>query len=127
MDQLSRRKYDTLLESGIFTYDVALDLLWGDVKAANIMGFATEEMNDGIRLLEYVSLVHPDDLPEFAEKKHKSILNASPFQSSHRLLRKNSAPVWVTVHSRPCRIQNGLPTLIGGIIASGKITVELPL
>ncbi|MCL6709020.1 PAS domain-containing protein [Pseudomonas sp. R2.Fl] len=120
MDTISIGKYISLGESGIFTYDLVLDRMWGDRQAASIMGFDEADLNDGIRLQAYLDRVHPEDLVEFAEKKHASILHASTFQNSHRLVRKNAEPTWVTVHSRPCRVQDGLPTLISGVISTGR-------
>ncbi|MGK6314023.1 hypothetical protein [Neorhizobium sp. DT-125] len=118
-----RHGNDAATEPGSFTWDIVLDRLWGDANLARILKLPAAVMNEGISILEYLNLVHPEDRANLAEKVHKSILSASSWCESHRLLRGNdSEPFRVTVYGHCYRVQDGLPTLCSGTMERMRIS-----
>jgi len=120
---LETRVNDAVAGPGSFTWDIVLDRLWGDAILARVLDLPVAVVNEGISIVDYLNLVHPDDKANLAKKVHKSILSASSCCESHRLLRDDgSGPIWVTVYGHYYRVQNGLPTLCSGTIERVRIS-----
>ena len=107
---------------GSFTWDIGLNLIWGDASFSQILGIPAETMNAGISILQYLDLIHPEDRPKLAKKVHQSILKACSCSETLRVVRKDGDETWVTVEGRYYRIQDGLPTL-----CSGTLTLITPV
>ncbi|SMF44336.1 PAS domain-containing protein [Neorhizobium sp. CSC1952] len=127
MDMFLKGGNDATLSPGSFTWDIVLDRLWGDTNLAHILKLPAALMDEGISIIEYLNLVHPEDRANLAEKVHKSILNASSWCESHRLLCDGDLePRWVTVYGHCYRVQDGLPTLCSGTIERIRISEPRP-
>ncbi|HEY0122927.1 MAG TPA: hypothetical protein VGC14_14450 [Rhizobium sp.] len=111
-----------LSSAGTFTWDLDRDRIWGDPILASILNLPNERMDAGITLLEYLSLIVPEDRPGLAKKMHNVILSGSSCCHSHRLSRDGADPVWVTVTGHYYRVQHGLPTLCSGTITQIPIS-----
>lgn len=126
MNRVPKGANAALSTSGAFTWDLVLDRIWGDQECARILQLPIELLDQGISIVDYLNQVHPEDRPRLARKTHESIVGVKSLSDSHRLLRDDAEPVWVTLRCSCYRIQAGLPTLCSGTLTEVTLHARKP-
>lgn len=97
---------------GIWSFDLVTDTFLVMTKGIeNISGYAKEILEKEI---EWVSLVHPDDLPNFLENK-KQLENGQILREQYRIIDKYGQVKWLQDYTIPTIDRNGKLIKIDGI------------
>lgn len=109
-------------DSGIYTWDIVQDLVYGDTALAELFGLAAEEVNCGLPLKSYLDRVHPEDQPRLAKKITETIVGGRAQQSSYRVRTRGGRYVSVVAFGRCFRDRKGTPVLYSGIVVLESAT-----
>ncbi|WP_376743648.1 PAS domain-containing protein [Ensifer canadensis] len=109
-------------DSGIFTWDIAQDLVYGDAALAELFGLVAEETNCGLPLKLYLDRVHPEDRPRLAKKITETIVGGRAQQSAYRVKTHGGRYVSVIAFGRCFRDRKGSPVLYSGIVVLESAT-----
>lgn len=75
--------------AGIFTWDIASNLLYADSALAEIYGFDPAEAATGQPIEMFLERVHPDDRPRLAKMIGQGIMRDVPQQVTYRVPDRN--------------------------------------
>lgn len=109
-------------DSGIFTWDVVQDLVYGDAALAELFGLVAEEASCGLPLKAYLDRVHPEDRPLLAKKITETIVGGRAQQSAFRARTRGGRYVSVVAFGRCFRDRKGTPVLYSGIVVLESAT-----
>jgi PAS domain-containing protein len=103
-------------DSGLFTWDLSLDLVYADGAVAQLFGLDRHEAEHGLPLDAYMRRVHPEDRSRLAEVIRDTIIAQSPQQEEYRV--RNADGVYASVASfgRCFRNRDDVPVLYSGIV-----------
>jgi PAS domain S-box-containing protein len=103
-------------DAGIFTWDLAQDLVYADSALAKLFGLAADETMCGLPLQSYLDRVHPDDRPNLAKTITETIVGERAQQSVYRVRTRDDHYVSVAAFGRCFRDRKGTPVLYSGIV-----------
>ncbi|WP_143348586.1 PAS domain-containing protein [Ensifer adhaerens] len=103
-------------DSGIFTWDIIRDLVYGDSALAELFGLVAEETNQGLPLKLYLDRVHPEDRSSLARTITETIVAGRAHQSFYRVKTRGGFYVAVVAFGRCFRDRGGTPVLYSGIV-----------
>ncbi|MBD9596375.1 PAS domain-containing protein [Ensifer sp. ENS05] len=103
-------------DSGIFTWDIANDIVYADPALAELFGLSAKETVRGLPLKLYLDRVHPDDRPHLAKTITETIVNARAQQSIYRVKTRGGYYVSVEAFGRCFCDKEGTPVLYSGIV-----------
>ncbi|RDL48068.1 hypothetical protein BLJAPNOD_05295 [Ensifer sp. M14] len=103
-------------DSGIFTWDIAQDLVYADSALAELFGLAAEETKRGLPLKLYLERVHPDDKAYVARQMTETIIGERAQQSSFRVRTRSGRYVSIVAFGRCFRDRKDTPVLYSGIV-----------
>ncbi|WP_065377379.1 PAS domain-containing protein [Ensifer adhaerens] len=103
-------------DSGIFTWDIVRDLVYGDSALAELFGLAANETSQGLPLKLYLDRVHPEDLPGLAKTITETIVSGRAQQSFYRVKTRGGLYVSVVAFGRCFQDRDGTPILYSGIV-----------
>ncbi|WP_327495356.1 PAS domain-containing protein [Ensifer sp.] len=109
-------------DSGIFTWDITQDLVYGDSALAELFGLVSEETNQGLPLKLYLDRVHPNDRPRLARTITQTIVGGRAQQSFYRVKTRGEVYVSVVAFGRCFRDRNGTPVLYSGMVVLESAT-----
>ncbi|WP_112810964.1 PAS domain-containing protein [Ensifer sp.] len=109
-------------DSGIFTWDIVQDRVYGDAALAELFGLAADETNRGLPLKLYLARVHPDDRPQLARKITETIVGGRAQQSTYRVRTRGGRYVSVIAFGRCFRNREDTPVLYSGIVVLESAT-----
>lgn len=102
--------------SGIFTWIVPLDTLYGDGLVAECFGFGSDEAKAGMPVGQYLSRIHPDDVERVTNAMRETIATGLPFQESYRVCRPDGSELEVAAYAACFRNSDDEPTHYSGIV-----------
>ncbi|MDB5526067.1 MAG: fold-3 domain protein [Rhizobium sp.] len=102
--------------SGIFTWIIGTDTVYSDALAADAFGFDRETARSGLPFKDYLSRMHPDDLPRVAMAIHDTIISGLPFGEQYRIGRPDGSSMEVMAFGSCFRDASGEPSHYSGII-----------
>lgn len=110
------------VDSGIFTWDITMDLVYGDAALAELFGLVAEETNCGLPIKLYLDRIHPEDRPGLARKITETIVGGRAQQSVYRVRTRGGRYVSVVAFGRCFRDRKGTPVLYSGIVVLESAT-----
>jgi PAS domain-containing protein len=110
------------VDSGIFTWDIVRDLVYGDSALAELFGLAAKEVSQGMPLKLYLDRVHPDDRPALAKTITQTIVGERAQQSVYRVRTRGGIYVSVVAFGRCFNDREGTPVLYSGIVVLESAT-----
>jgi hypothetical protein len=102
--------------SGIFTWEVATDLVYCDDAVAGLFGFPITEFQNGRPLRMFLDRIHADDLPRVARAIHDALITGFPYQEDYRINRPDGTSVAVTAFGSCFRDSTGEPRHYAGML-----------
>lgn len=109
-------------DSGIYTWDIVQDLVYGDAALAELFGLVAEEANCGLPLKVFIDRVHPEDRPRLAKKITETIVGGGAQQSAYRVRTRGGSYVSVVAFGKCFRDRQGTPVLYSGIVVLESAT-----
>ncbi len=109
-------------DSGIFTWDIVRDLVYGDSALAALFGLAASETSQGLPLKLYLDRVHPEDRPGLAKTITEKIVSGRAQQSFYRVRTRAGLYVSVVAFGRCFQDRDGTPVLCSGIVVLENAT-----
>lgn len=82
--------------SGIYTWVIATNTIYGDSLFADCFGFSDGETRSGRMLKDILARIHPGDLPRVARAIHEAIVSGLPYQETYRICRPDGSILEVT-------------------------------
>jgi len=102
--------------SGIFTWEIATDLVYCDDAAAELFGFPLTDFQSGRPLRIFLDRIHADDLPRVARAIHDAMITGFPYQEDYRINRPDGTSVAVTAFGSCFRDGTGEPRHYAGML-----------
>jgi PAS domain-containing protein len=102
--------------SGIYTWVIPTDTVYGDELVADLFGFDAVEAKSGLPLMTYLDRMHPEDLPRVAKAIHDTMVAGTSYQESYRICRPDGSVVTVTAFGSCFRNPNNEPMHYSGIL-----------
>ena len=102
--------------SGIYTWVIATDTVYSDSLVADTFGFSHPEARRGLAFSEYLSRMHPDDLPRVAKAIHDTMISGLPFNQQYRVCRPDGTVVEITAFGSCFRDAANEPSHYSGIL-----------
>ncbi|NJO78687.1 MAG: PAS domain S-box protein [Cyanobacteria bacterium RM1_2_2] len=102
----------------LYEYDIKVGLTAWRGDATKILGYAVTELgNQGVEF--WLSLIHPDDRPQFQAALELALIQKQPFQTlEYRLQRKDGSQIWVQDSNEILLDDEGNPSRVIGFIAN---------
>lgn len=73
-------------EAGVYTWEVAADILYADTAVATLFGLDPVETVKGLPLAAYIARVHPDDQPTLLSQISESVKNGLSYHFEYRVI-----------------------------------------
>ncbi|MGO4355100.1 PAS domain-containing protein [Rhizobium sp. RAF36] len=103
-------------DAGIFTWDIASNLLYVDSALAEIYGFDPVVAASGQPIEKFLERVHPEDRPRLAKIIGQGIVQDIPQQVTYRVPNAEGRYVAVTAFARSFYDKSSNPIFCSGIV-----------
>ncbi|MDB5526815.1 MAG: diguanylate cyclase [Rhizobium sp.] len=102
--------------SGIFTWVLGSDVMYCDGSAAESFGFSLNEVSGGLPARNFLSRLHPEDLPGVSTAIQDAISTGMPYQEDYRICRPDGSVLEVTTFGSCFCDTTGKPVHFAGIV-----------
>ncbi len=101
---------------GTWVWDMSADLLRGDERFARSFGLDPKRIEGGVKLLEILQTVHPDDHARMMEAGRQTIRDGARFHAEYRALHADGGYRWVEASGRCDYDAEGQPCRFPGVL-----------
>jgi PAS domain S-box-containing protein len=101
---------------GTWVWDMSADMLRADDRFARSFGLDSKRVEAGMRMLEILQTVHPDDQARVIEMGRRAVRDGEKFQAEYRALCPDGSYLWVQATGRCDRDAKGTPYRFPGVL-----------
>lgn len=116
----------TTKESGVFTWDLATNVLHADAALAELFGLDPLSTIAGMPLEAYVARIHTEDRPGVAAAIRASIITGEAYHEEYRVIDGTGSAREVMAFGRCFRDADGIPSQYAGIVFPLMDRSEVP-
>lgn len=105
----SQKRYELAMNgtnAGLWDWDIVNDRIYHGAKWKEMLGYSKEELND-IKITEFYSYVHPEDVHEVKKAVESHILYENPYKVELRLRKKDQTYDWFLDAGKAVRNDKG--------------------
>lgn len=115
---------DEIPDVGLFSWDIAENILHADSALAELFGLDPLEAEHGLPIEVYLERVHPDDRPRLAKVISQSITQHTNQNEKYRVKKVDGNYVDVESFARAFRDRSGNPVrYVGIVVRSGGMSL----
>jgi PAS domain-containing protein len=111
-------------DKGIFTWDIAKNIVFADRAVARLFGLNPDETVRGLPIEVYLARVHPDDRPRLAKGITETIVAELPQKDGYRVQGVDGINRAVVAFGRAFRNRDGDAVLYSGVIVPDPMTTS---
>ncbi|WP_442681171.1 GAF domain-containing protein [Sphingomonas sp. ASY06-1R] len=100
---------------GTWDWDLRRDRVVADERFARIYGVDPARAAAGVPMANFLTRVHPDDLPRLQDEIAHTIQTGDPFNTEYRLIREDGSSQWLVAQGRPMLDIDGTATRFPGV------------
>lgn len=99
-----------------FTWDLHLDLVFGDVTLASLFDFEPDDLAVDVPIMPLVEKIVSDDRARVAQSIHRAIETGAPYQETYRIFTRSGDVRTVIAVGRCFRSIDGIPSTYAGVV-----------
>lgn len=102
--------------AGIYTWVISTDTVYSDALVADAFGFDYSQARCGLPLKDFLSRIHPEDLPRVAKAIRETMVTSMAFSEQYRTCRPDGSVTDILAFGSCFRDESGEPSHYSGII-----------
>ncbi len=99
---------------GLWDWDIATDLIYGDANFARIYAFDAARAAAGAPFAEYSTTFHPEDVAMIGRQLERTFADRSEFSSEYRVVHPDASIHWISARGRVVLDAQGAPARFAG-------------
>ncbi|MBA4784457.1 MAG: PAS domain-containing protein [Rhizobiales bacterium] len=102
--------------TGIYTFIVPEDRVYGDQVIASVFGLSLEAVTEGVPIAEVIRYVRDGDRQRLAKAMHDAILTGGFYKEEYQVVHPDGRQITVSAIGRCLRDAHGIPSIYSGVV-----------